>query len=353
MGWISRRSGSAVPPRSSACRRRPPRVRDAVSPRRPRPQSIRPRKLRFHWVPARGDRRLADLLQRDRSDRRERRAADAHDGDSDPYPVSEARGSSSREGAVTASFSDSFAAGVAFLGGRRLWGGCPTRFWTPQASRAPERAAAQPASLPARGSRLGGLAALLAWSLVDVPVLALAGAIGGAYAPWPGRGGGASAACASGSGPGGRRSRSLRTRSRRESPSRRRCARRRDWPRCAARRPCRFHARLRGGGLVSAVDGLKEQGERTADTVALILRASLLELPQAGSRRCCATSPILSERLEAREKARSRASSLQLEAAILALSPIVLLLLVGARLARLPRGLPHAGGTLVGAIGGS
>jgi tight adherence protein B len=198
------------------------------------------------------------------------------------------------------------------------------------------------------------LAAWLAWSLVDVPVLALAGAIGGAYAPfvWAG----------------GRRGRRQRERER-------------AWPAALAQLAdgleagiafpaavalvaesgpaalrgdlARFHARLRGGGLVSAVDGLTEHGERTADTVALILRASLLELPAGGLAPVLRDlAGVLSERLEAREKARSRASSLQLEAAILALSPIVLLLLVGAASPAYLEAYRTPGGTLVGAIGG-
>ena len=198
------------------------------------------------------------------------------------------------------------------------------------------------------------LATWIAWSLVDVPVLALAGAIGGAYAPfvWAGR----------------RRGRRLRERER-------------AWPAALAQLAdaleagiafpaavalvaesgpaavrgdlARFHARLRGGGLVAAVDGLTEQGERTADTVALILRASLLELPAGGVAPVLRDlAGVLSERLEAREKARSRASSLQLEAAILALSPIVLLLLVGAASPAYLEAYRTPGGTLVGAIGG-
>jgi tight adherence protein B len=201
---------------------------------------------------------------------------------------------------------------------------------------------------------LAGLAALLAWSLVDVPVLALAGAIGGAYAPvaWAGR----------------RRERRLRERER-------------AWPAVLAQLAdaleagiafpaavalvgetgphplrgdlARFHARLRGGGLASAVDGLVEQGERTADTIALILRAALLELPAGGLAPVLRElAGVLSERLEAREKARSRASSLQLEAAILALSPIVLLLLVGLASPAYLEAYRTPGGTLVGAIGG-
>jgi tight adherence protein B len=198
------------------------------------------------------------------------------------------------------------------------------------------------------------LAALLVWSLVDVPVLALAGAIGGAYGPvaWAGR----------------RREYRLRERER-------------GWPAALAQLVdaleagiafpaavalvgetgpmalradlARFHARLRGGGLASAIDGLTEQGERIADTVALILRASLLELPAGGLAPVLRElAAVLSERLEAREKARSRASSLQLEAAILALSPIVLLLLVGLASPGYLEAYRTPGGTLVGAIGG-
>jgi tight adherence protein B len=91
-----------------------------------------------------------------------------------------------------------------------------------------------------------------------------------------------------------------------------------------------FQAQLRAAGLEAALDGLARAGERTADTVALLLRAGLLELPAGGLAPVVRElSAVLAERFEAREKARSRASSLQVEAAVLALSPIVLLLLVG------------------------
>src|SRR6266536_3311899 len=198
------------------------------------------------------------------------------------------------------------------------------------------------------------LAALLVWSLVDVPVLALAGAIGGAYAPvaWVGR----------------RRERRLRERER-------------AWPAALAQLAdlleagiafpaavalvaesgpaslrsdlAGFHARLRAGGLASAIEGLTEPGERTADTVALLLRASLLELPAGGLAPVLRElAGVLSERLEAREKARSRASTLQLEAAILALSPIVLFLFVGLGSPAYLEAYQTPAGTLVGAIGG-
>jgi tight adherence protein B len=198
------------------------------------------------------------------------------------------------------------------------------------------------------------LAALLVWSLVDVPVLAVAGAIGGAYGPvaWVGR----------------RRERRLRERER-------------AWPAALAQLAdaleagiafpaavalvaetgpaslrgdlAGFHARLRAGGLASAIEGLTQPGERTADTVALLLRASLLELPAGGLAPVLRElAGVLSERLEASEKARSRASTLQLEAAILALSPIVLFLLVGVASPAYLEAYRTPGGTLVGVIGG-
>lgn len=197
-------------------------------------------------------------------------------------------------------------------------------------------------------------AALLVWSLVDVPVLALAAAIGGAYGPvaWVGR----------------RRERRLRERER-------------AWPAALAQLAdaleagiafpaavalvaqsgpaalrgdlARFHARMHAGGLGAAIGGLAEPGERSADTVALLLRAGLLELPAGGLAPVLRElSTVLSERLEAREKARSRASTLQLEAGILALSPIVLFLLVGLASPGYLEAYQTPAGTLVGVIGG-
>lgn len=198
------------------------------------------------------------------------------------------------------------------------------------------------------------LAAMFVWSLVDIPVLAFAGMIAGAYVPvvWVGR----------------RRERRLRERER-------------AWPAVLAqladaleagiafpaavalvaeagpaalrRDLAGFHSRLRAGGLEAAIDRLAEAGERTGDTVALLLRASLLELPAGGLAPVLRElAGVLSERLEAREKARSRASTLQLEAAILALSPIVLFLLVGLASPAYLEAYRTPAGTLVGAIGG-
>jgi tight adherence protein B len=198
---------------------------------------------------------------------------------------------------------------------------------------------------------LGGL---VVWSLLSVPILALAGAAAGGYAPlaWERRG---------------------RERARRE--------RERGWPAALAQLAdaleagiafpaavslvsetgpaelrkvfSRFQARLRATGLESALDGLAEVGERTADTVALLLRAGLLELPAGRLAPLLRElSEVLAERFEAREKARSRASSLQVEAAVLALSPIVLLLLVGSASPEYLAAYRTPAGTAVAAVGG-
>ena len=91
-----------------------------------------------------------------------------------------------------------------------------------------------------------------------------------------------------------------------------------------------FVARSRTSGLEAAIDGLTDRGERTAETVALLLRAGLLELPAGGLAPALRElAGVLGERFEARERARSRAASLHTEAAVLALSPIVLLLIIG------------------------
>jgi tight adherence protein B len=205
--------------------------------------------------------------------------------------------------------------------------------------------------LVAGGALLGWL---LAWSLAQVPILALAAAVAGGYAPlaW--------------------------ARRRRERAGR---ERERAWPAALAqladaleagiafpaavalvaeagpvplrREFASFHGRLRAAGLEAALDGLAASAERTTDTVALLLRAGLLELPSGRLAPVLRElSGVLSERLEAAEKARTRASSLQVEAAILAVSPAVLLLLVGAATPAYLDAYKTAAGTAVGAVGG-
>jgi tight adherence protein B len=202
---------------------------------------------------------------------------------------------------------------------------------------------------------LGAIAALLVWSLVGVPALALAAAVAGAYAPvaWARRAG---------------------ERARRE--------RERAWPAALAQFAdaleagiafpaavallgeagppalrsefTAFQARLRAAGLEAALDGLARAGERTSDTVALLLRAGLLELPAGRLAPLLRElSEVMGERFEAREKARTRASSLQVEAAVLALSPIVLLLLLGAASPGYLNAYRTAAGTIVATVGGA
>jgi tight adherence protein B len=112
-------------------------------------------------------------------------------------------------------------------------------------------------------------------------------------------------------------------------------------------------ARLRADGLQAALEHLGRSGEHTVDTVALLLRAGLLDLPAGGLAAALRElAGVLSERLEAREKARSRAHSLQVEAGILALSPIVLLLLVGVASPAYLDAYKTPAGTAVGVLGG-
>jgi len=195
---------------------------------------------------------------------------------------------------------------------------------------------------------------MVAWWIVGVPAVAVAGIVGGGFAPvaW--------------------------VRSRREQ---RRVERERAWPAAlsqladaleaglafpaavalAARSGpvalrgewSAFAARLRGGDLDTALDGLRGAGERTADSVALLLRAALVELPAGGLAPVLRElSTVLSERLEAREKARSRAGSMHTEAAVLALSPIAILLLIGASSPGYLDAYRDVGGTIVLLIGG-
>ena len=203
-----------------------------------------------------------------------------------------------------------------------------------------------------------GLAALfvgvIAWSITGIPILALGGAFIGGYAPF------------------------VLVRRRRERAGR---ERERAWPAVLAQLAdaletgiafpaavgllgqtgplalrvefARFHTRLRSEGLAEALDGLADNGERTAGTVALLLRAGLVELPAGGLAPLLRELAVmLGERFEAREKARTRASSLQVEAAILAVSPVALLLLVGAASPAYLAAYRTGTGTAVAAAGG-
>ncbi len=114
-----------------------------------------------------------------------------------------------------------------------------------------------------------------------------------------------------------------------------------------------FHSLQRTSGLGDALDALAAGGERTAETVVMLLRAGLLDLPAGGLAPVLRElSTVLADRFEAREKARSRARSLEVEATILALSPIILLLLVGVASPTYLDAYKTAAGTAVAILGG-
>ena len=113
-----------------------------------------------------------------------------------------------------------------------------------------------------------------------------------------------------------------------------------------------FLGRLRTGGLEAALDGLSGDRDETAGTVALLLRAGLLDLPSGGVAPALRElAQVLAQRFDAREKARSRAQSLQTEAAVLAVSPVVLLGIIGLVSPAYLEAYRTAGGTVVGALG--
>jgi Flp pilus assembly protein TadB len=85
----------------------------------------------------------------------------------------------------------------------------------------------------------------------------------------------------------------------------------------------------------------------------LLLRAGLVDLPAGGLAPLLRElAAMLADRFEARENARTRASSVQLEAAILAASPVVLLVLVGSSSPSYLAAYRGGVGTLVAAAGG-
>lgn len=250
-----------------------------------------------------------------------------------------------------------FGAGVAFV----FIGVTIRRSPIRQRARLPSRALLDEANVPvsplglvlavAAAALFGGL---VAWSIVDVPILALAAAAGSGWAPlaWL---------------------RARRERARRE--------RERSWPAAIDQladaleaglalpagialvaqggpQPLRpdfsaFRARLRASGLAAAVDGLAAAPERASETFALLLRAGLVEVPAGGLAPALRDlAQVLSERFEAREKARTRSASLQLEAAVLAVSPVFLLMIVGLASPAYLDAYRTPGGTLVGVIAG-
>lgn len=115
-----------------------------------------------------------------------------------------------------------------------------------------------------------------------------------------------------------------------------------------------FAARLHSSGTEAALDGLAEAGERTADSIVLLLRASLVDLPAGGLAPVLRdAAQVFGERLQAREKARSRTATINLEAGVLALSPLVILLLIGLSSPGYLSAYRSVGGTIVALLGGA
>lgn len=114
-----------------------------------------------------------------------------------------------------------------------------------------------------------------------------------------------------------------------------------------------FGARLRGTDIATAIEGVRRPGDRTTDSVVLLLRAAL-EFPTGGLAPVLRElADVLAERLEAREKARARSANLNLEALILAVSPIAILLLIGVSSPGFLKAYRTAAGTAVALICGA
>lgn len=200
---------------------------------------------------------------------------------------------------------------------------------------------------------LAPLCALVAWRLLAVPALALIAAAGGGYLPLLLR-----------------RSRLERARREREQA----------WPaaldqladgleaglafpaaalfvaqsgpRPLRRDLARFYRSIREGALETGLEELARAGERAAESAAAILRAAFVDVPTGGVAPVLRElAAVLRERFETRERARSRALSLRREAAILAVSPLAFVLLIGASSPGYLDAYRSATGTLVSLIG--
>ena len=110
----------------------------------------------------------------------------------------------------------------------------------------------------------------------------------------------------------------------------------------------RFYQAIRDGQVARGLDELAVAPERAAGTAAALLRASFLETPTGRAAPMLRElAVVLRERWELREKARGRALSLHREAAILAVSPIAFLLLIGSFAPGYLNAYRTVGGTLV------
>jgi tight adherence protein B len=114
----------------------------------------------------------------------------------------------------------------------------------------------------------------------------------------------------------------------------------------------RFYRGVREGALEPGLEELARSGERAAGSAAALLRAAFVDVPTGGVAPVLRQlAAVLRERWETRERARSRALSLRREAAILAVSPLAFVLLIGASAPGYLNAYRTAGGTVVSLLG--
>jgi tight adherence protein B len=114
----------------------------------------------------------------------------------------------------------------------------------------------------------------------------------------------------------------------------------------------RLYRSVREGALDAGLDELAKTAERAARSASALLRAALLDVPTGGVAPVLRElAGVLRERWETRERARSRALSLRREAAILAVSPLAFVLLIGASAPGYLDAYRTASGTAVSLLG--
>ena len=114
----------------------------------------------------------------------------------------------------------------------------------------------------------------------------------------------------------------------------------------------RLYRSVREGALETGLEELAHAGERAARSAAAILRAAFGDVPTGGVAPVLRElAGVLRERWETRERARSRALSLRREAAILAVSPLAFVLLIGASAPGYLDAYRTASGTAVSLLG--
>lgn len=114
-----------------------------------------------------------------------------------------------------------------------------------------------------------------------------------------------------------------------------------------------FYQAIRDGRLEHGLDLLAAAPERASGAVATLLRAAFVDTSSGRAAPMLRElAAVLRERFEMRERSRVRALSLQREAAILAVSPLAFLLLIGATAPGYLNAYRTLPGTIVSVTGG-